>query len=248
MANRILRDWTDSENVDKLSFQAEVLFTRLFMKADDYGCFHANPKLVKAAVFPLKDIREADISRWLDECQKAGLIAFYNEGGKKYLCIRNFGQRLRAMKRRFPEPADNSLTNDRDPLTIDGDLRSDDSDPRPETKRNETEVETESEKKLNYAEKVFLKKSEYLKLCKEFTQDASDRAISFLNDYKTEKGYKTRSDYLTIRRWVMDAVKKQTLASGLKNGQKSKIEGLLDVHEGEMEKIKNQYGINNNGQ
>lgn len=142
MANRILRDWTDSENIDKLSFQAEVTFTRLFMKADDYGCFHANPKLVKAALFPLKDLRETDISRWLDECQKAGLIAFYNEGGKKYLVIKNFGQRLRAMKSKFPLP-------------IDSDTLTDDSNPPLETKRNETETEYETEKEIPLERKVF---------------------------------------------------------------------------------------------
>lgn len=143
MANRILRDWTDSENIDKLSFQAEVLFTRLFMKADDYGCFHANPKLLKAALFPLKDIREADLTRWMDECQKAGLIAFYDEGGKKYLFIKNFGQRLRAMKRRFPEPDSNPRSNDSSsPL---------------ETKRNETETEKETETIIRIGNEKFNK-------------------------------------------------------------------------------------------
>ncbi len=107
MANRVLRDWTDSENIDKLSFQAEVLFVRLFMKADDFGCFYANPKLIKAAIFPLKDIRESDISRWMDECQKSGVIAFYESKEKKYLQIINFNQRLRTMRSKFPKPADN---------------------------------------------------------------------------------------------------------------------------------------------
>lgn len=141
MANRILRDWTDSETIDKLSFQSEVLFTRLFMKADDYGCFHANPKLVKAALFPLKDVRESDVSRWLDECQKAGLIAFYSSKGKQYLTIPNFGQRLRAMKRRFPVPP-----------TYDSNPRSDDSNP-PVEKKIETETESRKEGEKSLKEK-----------------------------------------------------------------------------------------------
>lgn len=106
MPNRILRDITDSEKVDQLSAQAEVMMYRLFMKADDYGVFHAKPSLIKAALFPLRldSIRETDITRWLAECEKAGLIAFYNAESKPLLVIINFGQRMRNKKNRFPPP------------------------------------------------------------------------------------------------------------------------------------------------
>jgi hypothetical protein len=106
MPNRILRDITDSEKVNSLSAQAEVLFYRLMMKADDYGVFHARPSLIKGALFPLRldSTRETDISRWLAECEKAGLIAFYETESKPYLVIINFGQRMRNMKKRFPSP------------------------------------------------------------------------------------------------------------------------------------------------
>lgn len=49
---------------------------------------------------------------------------------------------------------------------------------------------------------------EFEKLCKEYTQDIVEKAILYLSNYKIEKNYKTKSDYLTIRRWVIDAVKK----------------------------------------
>lgn len=103
MANRVIRDWTDSEKMNNLSFQAEVLFTRLMMKADDYGNYHANPKLINSFCFPLKNIRETDIIRWLQELASADLIAHYNADNKPYLHIRNFGQRLRQMKPKFPQ-------------------------------------------------------------------------------------------------------------------------------------------------
>lgn len=105
MANRIIRDWTDSEKVNRLSYEAEVLFIRLCMKADDYGSFHGNVKLIKAFLFPLRldEVREADISRWMAECQKAGLIVFYDADNKPFVRINNFGQRMRSMKKRFPD-------------------------------------------------------------------------------------------------------------------------------------------------
>lgn len=106
MPNRILRDWTDSAAVNSLSWQAECLFIRLIMKADDYGCFHGNEKLLKSLLFPLKDgLRDADIARWLTELSASGLIRNYSDdGGKPFIEIRNYGQRLKNSRRKFPEP------------------------------------------------------------------------------------------------------------------------------------------------
>lgn len=106
MPNRMLRDITDSELINKLSAHAEVLFYRLMMKADDYGSFHANVKLVKSNCFPLKTdtIRDADLSRWLHELQTSGVIVIYTVAGKKYLRINNFGQRLRNKNNKYPSP------------------------------------------------------------------------------------------------------------------------------------------------
>lgn len=112
MANRVLRDWTDSDAMDNLSPGAEVFFTRLIMKADDYGSYHANAKLLKAGLFPLKAYSDVKVAEWLDECITVGLVFRYHVGGRTYIRIKNFGQRMRNMKNKFPEPenevADNS--------------------------------------------------------------------------------------------------------------------------------------------
>lgn len=106
MPIRMLRDWTDSDKVNGLTVQAERFFVRLIMKVDDYGCFYANPALLKASCFPLllDAVREADISRWMAECQKAGLIVLYEAGSKRYLQICDFKQRLDRAKAKFPLP------------------------------------------------------------------------------------------------------------------------------------------------
>lgn len=114
MPERLLRDWTDSEAVDQLSWQAECLFVRLIMKADDFGRYHGNPKLLKSLLFPLKDgLRDADISRWIAECETAGLIRVYTDkvSGKPFIEIRKYGQRLRTKKAKFPDE-DGSLSAD----------------------------------------------------------------------------------------------------------------------------------------
>lgn len=103
MPQRILRDWTDSQTIEKLKFEEEVLFTRLIMKADDYGNYHANPQMVKSLLFPLKDgLRVTDIDRWLKNLEAAGLIRTYTAKGSPFLHIVNFGQRLRQRKHIFP--------------------------------------------------------------------------------------------------------------------------------------------------
>lgn len=135
MANRVLRDWTASESIDTISPEAEVFFTRLIMKADDYGSFYSNPKLIRAALFPLKEYKDVTISKWVNECIESKLIFAYTVDGKEYLRIENFGQRLRNMRSTFPQPDSNPQTIRRE------------SPPETETKRNESEEETETETK-----------------------------------------------------------------------------------------------------
>lgn len=104
MPSRILRDWTDSDAVSQLDAPSERLFIRLIMKADDFGRFTANVRLIRSLCFPLQDVREADISRQLAACEQAGLIRLYEVSGKHFVLIENFKQRLRKMKSAYPAP------------------------------------------------------------------------------------------------------------------------------------------------
>lgn len=120
MPNRMLRDWTRSDIMDKLSVEGERFFTRLIMKADDYGCYYGDPRLLRSDLFPLKDkVKEADVQKWRDECWKAQVIIVYTANGKEYLQIINFRQRLDRHVPKFPMPTEEdlqSLTNVPDPL------------------------------------------------------------------------------------------------------------------------------------
>lgn len=141
MPKRMLRDWTDSETVNALSVHAERLFVRLIMKADDYGRFHAHPKLLRSFLFPIlvDTIRDTDCSRWLAECEKAGLIRCYQDAaGKPLLEIVNFGQRMRESRPKFPAPADDCGDSPQ--------LAATSGDFRPESGK-EKELEARSEKR-----------------------------------------------------------------------------------------------------
>lgn len=105
MPNRSFRDTTRSEKINSVSAGAEVFFYRLMMKADDYGNYYGTPKLLRADLYPLKDsVKESDVLKWVNECTATGMIVRYSVGGKDYLHIRDFGQRMRfGAKNKFPK-------------------------------------------------------------------------------------------------------------------------------------------------
>lgn len=111
----LIRDTTDSENVNRLSYPAEVLFYRIMMKADCAGRFYASPVLIKNQCYPIKEtVRTSDIERWLSELsaplmgntsnEATGLIRMYNAKGKPFLEIVKFGQKLKWQKPKYPPP------------------------------------------------------------------------------------------------------------------------------------------------
>lgn len=153
MPNRILRDTTDSENVNKLSILCEVFYYRLMMKADDFGSFHSNSKLLKANLFPLRDnISLIDIENCLKELTETGLIFIYKVDEREFLRITRFGQRLRNMRNKFPEPQQVNK--------IDGELTASCGETPPETNRSRIEVETKRNE-VNKKELIFDEKYKF---------------------------------------------------------------------------------------
>ncbi len=220
MPNRILRDWTASDKVDQLSSGAEVFFTRLIMKADDYGLYYGNPKLLNSALFPLKDYDNSKVIAWLNECVKAGIIRKYSVDGKDYIQIPGFDQRLRLMKSKFPEP---SNTTEFHAPSNDGQVT--DVCP-PETKRSRNEVEEETETETNplnaevcvwpsfldfwdkYDKKVGKPKAELL--WKKITQGGREKIMVHLDHYiQVEKQFRKDPErYLKNEVWLDEVIVK----------------------------------------
>lgn len=114
MPNRILREGIlDSEAVCSLSFQAEVFYRRLMSVVDDFGRFDGRVSVLRSRLYPLQvdKVREADIPRWIAECEKAGLIALYSVSGKQYILFRKLGT-PRAKESKFPAPPASIDDND----------------------------------------------------------------------------------------------------------------------------------------
>ena len=109
MPNRYIREAAiKSKAVNTLSWQGEVFWRRLLNVVDDFGRYTADPDVLRADVFPrqLDKVREADISRLLAECEKAGLLFRFEANAKWYLVINQWEQG-RAKKSKYPTPPDN---------------------------------------------------------------------------------------------------------------------------------------------
>lgn len=110
MPNRIIKETIcTSEDLDKLSPEAEILFYRLIVKADDFGAYYGNESIVKSTCFPLRsdEIRSYEVDEWLKELENAGLISMYKANdGRRYLKFTKWDkhQSIRAKKSKFPLP------------------------------------------------------------------------------------------------------------------------------------------------
>ena len=109
MPNRIIKESIcTSEDLDRLSPMAEILFYRLMVKADDFGAYFGNVSIIKSNCFPLRadQISCAEVRGWLSELVSAGLVDLYQSGGRDYIQFHKWRnhQQVRATKRKFPEP------------------------------------------------------------------------------------------------------------------------------------------------
>lgn len=88
MPTRLIREGIiNSDRVNELDWAAEVFYRRLLNKVDDHGLYDARLSVLRTSLYPVRvdRVREADCSRWLAACEKAGLIVLYEAEGKPFL-------------------------------------------------------------------------------------------------------------------------------------------------------------------
>lgn len=110
MPNRILKESVKrSEQIDQLSWFEEVVFYRLILTADDYGCLDGRSVLLKNELFPTKDnVTKKAVEDAISKLASVGLLCKYTVNGKPYLFFPTWTkhQRLRNQHRKYPNPAD----------------------------------------------------------------------------------------------------------------------------------------------
>jgi hypothetical protein len=111
MPTRLIRQGiNDSERVNYLDWAAEVFYRRLLNVVDDYGLYDGRLSVLRADLYKTKlsQVREADIQRWMAECQKAGLIVLYTVDGKPYLKVLDTKWDTRS-RPKYPEPTNEQI-------------------------------------------------------------------------------------------------------------------------------------------
>ena len=94
-ARLIAKKICDSQRVNALPLEAQLLFTWLIPHLDKEGRFFGNPKLVNRKVFPLKEYTDEQVDEWLNMLAKAkkgeeGLIERYEVDGHLYISMPGF--------------------------------------------------------------------------------------------------------------------------------------------------------------
>lgn len=115
MPNRILKESIcTSESIEQLSAFEEIFFYRLIVNCDDFGLMDARPAILKARLFPLKQIRDTQIIDALRRLTSLELITPYTVDGKSFLMMNAWDrhQQIRAKKAKFPLPPENMMLAD----------------------------------------------------------------------------------------------------------------------------------------
>ena len=94
-----------SFSLAKVSRDARLFFTGLWIEADDDGRLIDSPKLLAGSIFPHdSDVTAKKVTRWLDELVGIGAVARYEAGGGQYLLIPGFAEH-----QKVPHPSPSKL-------------------------------------------------------------------------------------------------------------------------------------------
>ena len=108
MPSRIIKEGIKrSAQIDELSWFEEVVFYRLIVTADDYGCVDGRIVLLKNELFPLKEnVTKKSVEDAVSHLVSAGLLHKYEVNGMPYLFFPSWEkhQRVRNKMRKFPAP------------------------------------------------------------------------------------------------------------------------------------------------
>lgn len=147
MPNRVIKESIKtSSKIDSLTWFEEVLYYRLMVTADDYGCMDGRAVLLKSELFPLKEnVTKKAVEDAIDKLASVGLLCKYEVNGKPYLLFPSWAkhQRLRNQHRKYPEPPENSFS--RNPLSNDRQMTAS----CQSEIESEIEIESEKEKELH---------------------------------------------------------------------------------------------------
>ena len=101
--------------------------------------------------------------------------------------------------------------------------------PKGDTKKKTAKNPKQKKPKFPHGEyqHVLLTDDEFFRLANDLGQDMRDECIKFLDEYIEEKGYKSKSHNLSIRRWVVGAVNEHKNKASPKDSMQRAIEMFM---------------------
>ena len=203
MPNRILKESIcTSDSIDQLSAFQETMFYRMIVNCDDYGRMDARAKILASRLFPLKDIRSAQIEDALRALTSAELVILYEVDGKPFLQMKTWDkhQQIRAKKSKYPAPNEGICKQ----------MISDDS----KCPRNPIQSESESESNTNICAAASAAQVATLTLL-----DGSSYVLTEDDAEKDRKAYPAVdvvAEYQKMSRWLDANQKNRKTKSGIK--------------------------------
>jgi hypothetical protein len=194
-----------SEQVNELSDFTALLFTWLIPHTDDYGVIPGSSRKLRALVTPMRKQSAEQVEVALKEMQTSGLIWRYKYKGNEFLQFCKFEEHQEGLHKR---------TTPKNPLYLDvlGDSENFREIPgnsrliEPNLIEGKGKEEKEKEK---YAPHITLTVQEFEKLVDKYGKEQTDWMIEKLDIWKGSGGKKTKSDYLTILKWVVKSYEEE---------------------------------------
>lgn len=214
----------DSDAFLDMPQSTQLLYFHLSMRADDDG-FINNPKKIQRMIGCSEDDLKILITKKFIITFESGVIVI------KHWKIHNYIRNDRYKETTYKEEKSTLILDENNAYTsgipdvyqMDTQVRlGKDSIGKDSINNNIPVSETESAKasKHKYGEynNVLLKDEELQKLQKDYQN--WEELIKYLDEYIEMKGYKAKSHYLCIKKWVVDAVKEDNLKKSKKNTNK----------------------------
>lgn len=207
----------DSDAFLDMPLSTQSLYFHLNMRADDDG-FVNNPKKIQRMIGASEDDLKLLLAKRFILGFESGIVVI------KHWRMHNLLRKDRYTPTQYIEEKEsltlnknNSYTEKENEAIVAPAWQPSDTLMAPQDSIGKERIEEESIEEKKKKEKpvrhkygeygnVLLSDPEYNKLTDDFGYDKTDKAIKFLDEYIAEKGYKSKSHNLAIRRWVMDAV------------------------------------------
>ena len=203
----------DSDAFLDMPLSAQALYFHLSMRADDDG-FVNNPKKIQRIINAGDDDLKILLAKSFLIPFDSGIVVI------KHWKIHNYIQKDRYKETVYLEEKSLLSTKENNAYTLDTECIQNVSKVDTQYSIGKVSIDKDSiiednipikESKHKHGEygHVLLKDNELDKLNTEYGRVLTNECITFLDEYIEMKGYKAKSHYLCIKKWVIDAVKKK---------------------------------------